>query len=112
MVVIADSLLRAKISDMNTLRGNLRRCSGTNGRKLVCEELDTCELSGTPRTVADARLWQVCGGEVHDVGTGPVAMRQDEAQNGIQREESQLVGSIWRTLMAPFSVKGSLGQEV
>ncbi|GFS82873.1 hypothetical protein NPIL_108161 [Nephila pilipes] len=54
------------------------------------------EFSGTPRVVADARLGQVYGGAVHDVGTVHVAMCQEHAQNGIQREESRF-GSIWRT---------------
>ncbi|GFT57408.1 hypothetical protein NPIL_665781 [Nephila pilipes] len=39
MAVTADSFLHAEIPDVNTLRGNLRRCSR---RKLVCEGLDAC----------------------------------------------------------------------
>ncbi|GFS59688.1 hypothetical protein NPIL_321391, partial [Nephila pilipes] len=45
------------------------------------------EFCGTLRTVAEARIWQLYGGTVSDVGTGHVVMRLDHAQNGIQREE-------------------------
>ncbi|GFT76721.1 hypothetical protein NPIL_375981 [Nephila pilipes] len=64
------------------------------------------EFCGTLRTVAEARLGQLYGGTVSDVGTRHMVMRQDHAQNGIQREEIQRFGSIFS-----FPVKGHMAKR-